>query len=243
MNKEVQDTISFPSKIVGSAILLTVLVIAWMGWFILDASRFAELTKTHFLPLEQLHGQILQYDEVLTMSARMAAATGKKSWIDRYLHYEPLLDRAIKDAINHSQSDHMAVAARETDAANVKLVRMEHRSFELAEEGRLEEAQALLSSDAYDQQKIVYANGMRNFLRLLKNIINKRISDQENESVFSIGAVFFLLCIASITWIAVFRFVKQWRTMLSVSDAARTEAEAALTKCLARKELSDFMVL
>ena len=222
MNKKTHDTLSFPSKIVSSAILLTFLTVVWMGWVIFEASRFAELTRTNFLTLERLHGEILQYDEVLTMSARMAAVTGKKSWIDRYLHYEPLLDEAIKGAINLSQSSDMVEAARKTDIANVELVRMEHRSFELVEEGHLEEAQALLSGDVYEQQKAVYANGMRSLLKLLNDIVNERISDQQNKNALSIGAVFSFFCITLITWIVVFRSVSQWRDELEYKVIERT---------------------
>ena len=235
MNQELKDTIFFPWKFVGGAILLTALVIVWMGWVILNSSRFAELTKTQFLPLEQLHGKILQYDEVLTMSARMAAATGKKLWIDRNRHHELLLDRAIKDAINISQSSQMVEAAQETDVANARLVRMEYQSFELIEAGRSEEAQVLLSSDAYNQQKVFYARGMNNLLLLLQDIINERTSDQQNQNTLSIGFVLFLLCITSITWIVVFRSVKQWRNTILVSIAERSEAESALSR--ARDEL------
>ena len=222
MNKKTHDTLSFPSKIVSSAILLTFLTVVWMGWVIFEASRFAELTRTNFLILERLHGEILQYDEVLTMSARMAAVTGKKSWIDRYLHYEPLLDEAIKGAINLSQSSDMVEAARKTDIANVELVRMEHRSFELVEEGHLEEAQALLSGHVYEQQKAVYANGMRSLLKLLNDIVNERISDQQNKNSLSIGAVFSFFCITLITWIVVFRSVSQWRDELEYKVIERT---------------------
>ncbi len=230
LNKETQDTILFPTKIVAGALLLTVLVVAWMGWVIIEASRFAELAKTNFLTFEHLHGKILLYDEVLTMSARMAAATGSKSWIDRYLHYEPLLDRAIKQAIDLSHSNEMAEAARQTDIANVELVGMEHRSFGLVEGGRFEEAQALLSSNTYEEQKTVYAKGMGNLMKQLHDIIIERVSDQQNKNALSIGAVFLLLCITFITWFVVFRSVNQWHTTLSVSIAERAKAEAALSK-------------
>lgn len=50
--------------------------------------------------LERLQGDILHLDEVLTMSARMAAASGDLQWEDRYQKYEPKLDRAIVEALD-----------------------------------------------------------------------------------------------------------------------------------------------
>ncbi len=205
-------------------------MISWMAWVIFDASRFAELTKSKFLTLEHLHGEILHYDEVLTMSARMAAATGDKSWIERYLHYEPLLDDAIKQVINLSQSNTMVEAVQATDVANAKLVTMERQSFQLLEQGRMQEAQSLLSSETYTQQKSVYAKGMANLLNLLNHIIDQHILDQRYQNTVSIGLVLLLIGMTVITWIAVYRSVIQWRGALTQSIAKRIEAEAALSK-------------
>ncbi len=44
----------------------------------------------------QLRGTIIHPDEVLTMSARMAAATGNLWWEERYRGFEPRLDAAIE---------------------------------------------------------------------------------------------------------------------------------------------------
>ena len=46
-------------------------------------------------------------------------------------------------------------AAAETDAANVALIDMESRAFELVRQGRAPEAERILSSDEYARQKAV----------------------------------------------------------------------------------------
>ena len=51
------------------------------------------------------HNNILLYDEMLTMSASMAATTGDSSWIDRYKRVEPLLNEAIENAVNYASND------------------------------------------------------------------------------------------------------------------------------------------
>ena len=230
MNKNNTDALSFPSQIVSGAILLSLMIVFWMGWVIYDVSRFTEQTKTKFLPLERLHGEILQYDEILTMSARMATSTGEKSWIERYLHYEPLLDGAIKKVIDLSQNNNMVDAVQETNDANAKLVEMEHRSFDLLKEGRTEEANTLLSSEIYSQQKIIYARGMGNLLNQLNKIIENRIVDQRYKNTLSIAGIFALLFMTFLTWIAVYRSITRWRGALSHNIAKREEAEAALSK-------------
>ncbi len=63
------------------------------------------------------------------MSASMAAATGEVAWIERYRSFEPKLDTAIKKAIDIARRPDIADAIRETDAANIELVRMSSLSF------------------------------------------------------------------------------------------------------------------
>ncbi|MEH6631547.1 MAG: PAS domain-containing sensor histidine kinase [Halopseudomonas aestusnigri] len=230
MNKNNSASLSFPSQIVSGAILLSLMMISWMGWVIFDVSRFTEQTKTIFLPLERLHGEILQYDEILTMSARMAALTGEKSWIERYLQYEPLLDGAIKKVIDLSHSSDMIVAVKETETANIKLVEMEHRSFELLNAGNAKEANALLSGEDYRQQKVMYAKGMANLLNLLTQNIDSRILDQRYKDTLSIAGVLILLFMTFLTWIAVYRSIARWRAALTHNITKREEAEAALSK-------------
>ncbi len=134
----------FPTKLVGVATILTLAVLAGLSWFVYDAYKFVQDTNTRIVGLEQARGDIVHLDEVLTMSASMAAATGEVEWIDRYRRFEPKLDAAIKQAIDVAQRSDVADAIRETDAANVELVKMENQAFALIHARRLEEARAIL---------------------------------------------------------------------------------------------------
>ena len=64
----------------------------WNTWRFYRAS---EELSTEELRLQRLVGTIMHLDEVLTMSARMAAATGDSHWEERYWEYEPEVDAAI----------------------------------------------------------------------------------------------------------------------------------------------------
>ncbi len=83
-------------------------------------------------------------DEVLTMAASMAAATGEVAWIDRYRSFEPELDAAIKQAIDIAQRPDITDAIRETGAANIELVKMENQAFALVRARRPEETRSIL---------------------------------------------------------------------------------------------------
>ncbi len=224
------DKLVYPSKSIAIASLLTALMIAMMAWVMLESSRFAEQTKTRYLALERLRGEILHYDEVLTMSARMAAATGETSWIERYLRYEPKLDEAIRDAIALSESEAMAKAARETDVANKLLVGMERRSFGAVHEGDLAHARALLSSNAYKEQKSIYAEGMRKMVELLRAAIDERISEQQRVIFAAIVAALFLFFSMVLIWVGVYRAMGKWREAMVATIEERAMAQAALSE-------------
>src|SRR5687767_14515395 len=97
---QIQDiTVSrHPIRALALALGLTTIAIAGLVWnSVATASRFA-LDKERDIRISELRGTIVQLDEVLTMSARMAAATGDPRWEERYRIYDPLLAKAITDA-------------------------------------------------------------------------------------------------------------------------------------------------
>ncbi len=58
------------------AFLLTASAVAWLGWSAYEGPREASQNGQRNLRLGELSGTITHLDEVLTMSARMAASTG-----------------------------------------------------------------------------------------------------------------------------------------------------------------------
>jgi signal transduction histidine kinase len=153
----------FPIGFLTVAVLVTVVALGWATWEIsrgyLTTRRVAERNAQ----IEDLRGIIVHLDEVLTMSARMAVATGDHKWVDRYHEYEPRLDAAIKKAREIAPEAYHGEGAAQTDAANIKLVEMEKRAFALIADNRMEEARELLFSEDYETEKRVYAQGMTRF--------------------------------------------------------------------------------
>lgn len=126
----------------------------------------AEATRQRLRGLE-LSGVILRLDEVLTMSARLGAATGDPVWEKRYHDAEPALDRAIHEAMSHFSGSTSTAESAATDHANQSLVAMETHAFQLTASGKGREALSLLMSRDYDEQKRIYAAGMARMLERL----------------------------------------------------------------------------
>ena len=137
-----------------------VLVLAGLAWNGVTSVRRLQDANGRHVRLDQLHGTIVHLDEVLTMSARMCAATGDPQWETRYRTFEPILSRAIEEAQSLASHAWAADDVGRTEAANTALVQLENEAFALVRQNHLEAARATLSSGEYERQKRIYSAGM-----------------------------------------------------------------------------------
>jgi diguanylate cyclase (GGDEF)-like protein len=104
--------------------------------------------------------QIRYYDEVLTMSARLAAATGDSSYVERYRQAAPELDRVVHEA-QRLMSDRAANdAVRALDRAGRALSALAEESFRRLAAGDRTGAYAAVNSSGYAQLKAEYRQGL-----------------------------------------------------------------------------------
>ena len=157
---ELPKLVPFPTGPIAACAVVTMVLLGWLTWSLYAEYRAFQDASTRLLQLSDARGAVTHLDEVLTMSANMAAATGETAWIDRYRQFEPQLTAAIESAIAVARSPAVEAAIAATDAANTALVEMENRSFAHVLEGRPDLARAILTGEEYAAQKRVYAAGM-----------------------------------------------------------------------------------
>ncbi len=87
--------VTFLTVVLSTACMVLIL----LGWTVWNSYEENKITKERNSTIEELRSVIIYLDEVLTMSARMAAATGDLRWEKRYRRFEPKLDAAIKEAM------------------------------------------------------------------------------------------------------------------------------------------------
>ena len=122
-----------PVAFLSVAVVLTGAVLAWLGWDAFLSYRDATMSAMRDVRIAQLRASIMRQDEVLTMSAKMAAATGDVRWEDRYRQAEPVLLDAIQEAASLSPGDdEVAEAIALIDASNRELVALADRAFRLS---------------------------------------------------------------------------------------------------------------
>jgi methyl-accepting chemotaxis protein PixJ len=169
--------------------------------------------------LETLSGKVVHLDEVLTMSARMAASTGDLQWETRYNEYVPKLDEAIKETLANVTDDIRAEASK-TDDANKKLVDLETKSFELVRKGQSKEALQLLLGSQYSTQKQIYATGNQQVLNRIDQLIQTQLKGYEQQLFASMAFAGVTLPILLGSWILVLSAVQDY-----IRDRQRAQQE------------------
>jgi methyl-accepting chemotaxis protein PixJ len=195
----------------------------WNIWRIYNGSRS---TITDQFTLEKLSGKIVHLDEVLTMSARMAASTGDLSWEKRYNQYVPELDQAIKTTLAKVPESIQTEAAK-TDDANAKLVEMETQAFALVQQGKAREAAQILSGEAYKTQKAIYAEGNSRVLKQIEQFIQKQLTEYQDQLRVSIVTAAIILPVVLAAWLlvltAVQAYIRERVTSQAKLEASRSE--------------------
>ena len=210
-----------PILLLTVACLVTIGGMLWSVWAAYDSARKFGAVSEEGLRLEQLRGQILHFDEILTMSARMAAATGDPLWEARYREAEPQLTDAIEAAQTLVPE---ADATGQTDAANDALVALEDQAFALVRDGRLEDARDVLASDDYAGHKAVYAAGMTALGDRLNAVARETTEAVRKRAGFQFVGSLIALPLLIAGWWFVLGVMNRWRR-----DIASISASQAFT--------------
>jgi|GEM_PF-4341385 len=203
-----------PLKLLTVAALVTGLVIAWLVWGHYDQYRGGIRFREETLRISELRGTIVHLDEVLSNSARLAAITGDPQWERRYLSSEPQLDQAINELMKDSQSLSGSEAIAETNAANTKLVDLEHRALALVREGHTGDASAILFSEEYAAQQRIYAAGVAEHFAALDAQQVATQHRNRNVTILSLAADLTVMAIMLVFWLAVMRNMQKSRLAL-----------------------------
>ena len=202
---------SFPFKRLTGTLVVSLGIVVGMAWSTHSAYKRLAAALEQSLRAQELCGVIVHLDEVLTMSARMAAATGDPFWEQRYRRFSPQLDAAVMEALHLVSAPTAREAVVQTGAANAELVGLEDRAFALVRAGERAQAQAVLSGAKYEILKRAYADGMKQFTHDL----TVQTADERrhyNRFATTVGLVAVLsLALLAMLWRQVLRRMARWR--------------------------------
>lgn len=203
------------------------LLVAGGGVF---ASRYHEMVEVETTAgrLTHLDGVIMRLDETMTMSAKMAAATGDPAWEQRYRQAEKPLEAAVQEVLSLVPE----TASRAVQKANIAEVAMdviENRVFQLSRNGELAAASALFDAD-YDEQKRLYASGMEASMRAVSRAAREEIAAHQRTMVAVACVAAAALMFLVVLWLRMLTLIRRY-----IRD--RKEAEAELSKAHASLEV------
>ncbi|NET74094.1 MAG: two-component sensor histidine kinase, partial [Sphaerospermopsis sp. SIO1G2] len=158
----------------------------------------------------------------------MNAATGNNFWEERYRRFEPQLNSVIQESIQLAPDAYKSEYAKKTDAANVKLVDMEYRSFKLVRNNQQQLAQALLSSTEYEIEKEKYADGVNQRNIAIAQQIRKKVADYRQQLFWSIFISIASLAMLIPSWLLVLRILQEYVKGRKIAQLALEETNQKL---------------
>jgi signal transduction histidine kinase len=216
------------SQLVTVTVLLTLLLFIPQVLLSLQAyHNFNGITKNEF-KLQILSDQITYLDEVLTMSARMNAATGNSNWEQRYRQFEPKLDIAIQESIKLAPKAYNNDDAKKIDAANQRLVTMEYQSFDLVKKNQKEAAQLLLFNSEYENQKQIYAEGVTKRKRNISLQLQQKVDEYYKRIFWAVLESIISLVMLIPAWFLVLHLLQQYLKDKKIAQAALEETNSRL---------------
>lgn len=155
-------TFKYPSplKVLGLGLALSVILLPIIGTVVWSMYQSLSRVATNELNLQRAAGRVTHLHSVLTMYARLAAATGNTRWEQHYREVETELDSAILAVAMSAREEYERNYASQTKLAYTKLIEMESLAFALVRQGRQKEASQLLFSEKYEQQDALYSQGI-----------------------------------------------------------------------------------
>ena len=214
---------------IAFCIILSLILIGESTWNVWAIYRNFTTVVTNQFKLQNLSGEIVHLDEVLTMSARMAASTGDVKWEKRYRQFEPELDSAIKQTIQLAPQVLKGQSAQ-TDAANAKLVEFENRAFALVRQGKREQAFKILLGQDYDAQKQIYAQGINNVITNINTEIETQLQSYRQRLLSAIVFALVTFPILLLSWLLILSQVRTYIRERKLAGDALLDYQQSLLK-------------
>lgn len=186
-------------------VLITAALVIWLvGSTYLIYTRMLQANATA-AAVQEIKFKIRYLDEALTMSARMAAQTGKAEWEERYRFFESAMTTALSRVGQALEANRDTELPAQLMAASARLVALEHRALRMVREGHAEQARAIFDSPDYQQQKSDYLASMERFTETLGMVALERIEILGGEVRKQSYAGGILLALLALGWFGIYR--------------------------------------
>lgn len=218
---------TFPIRLLALVAVVTGLALGATILISFLQSKSARALHEQSVAVAEAQGQIAYHDEALTMSARLAAATGDVRWSNRYDSHIAPMDKALKAAASLAPKSVHEAFLKATSAANDRLIALETNAQKLAGAGQTTAAAAIMDGPEYAGEKAVLSKGAQQFADAVNASIKVRKAelDSQQRLATTISVLIFLILGAIWWWLT--RTLRQWRASMAHMMARELEISAA----------------
>ena len=217
-----------PIQLLSTAVVLTATVLGWMTWRSYQAHHLALRQRERDAEIEGLREVIVHLAEVLTMSARMAAATGDPRWEERYRQNEPTLSEAIHRAARVAPDAAMSRAIDSLAAAKRKLKESEESALDLARKGQQIQARAVLETSEYQSSKSEYAAAIAHVSAYLEHVLQDARDASRQRAFVDVMAISIALAVLLVAWYLVLAQTRRWQLAQVATNRQLSAQKVAL---------------
>jgi diguanylate cyclase (GGDEF)-like protein/PAS domain S-box-containing protein len=208
--------------LLGVSFLLTVGVIVALGWQATTSYQASKRFEDQYLRAEHSADDIVYYEELLTQSARLAAATGDEQWSQRYADHAGSLDAAIADVRELGVDGFFDLSGlQQVDASHQRLSDIEQVALAHVAAGRASEAQDLLFGEVYASEKQNYAAGLARLSDDLHHSIEEGVVSEQASTRFSLGLSIGALIVSVVVWSVLWRRLYKWHQRITRLELQR----------------------
>lgn len=140
----------------------------------------------------ELGGILKHFDEVLTMSVRMAVVTGDCAWQERYRNFKPQLDAVVNEATSFVPEIYES-EVNEFNSAKIKIAEIEGKAFGIFRAGNPKQALELLDSLEYKKQREIYSHSIADFTKFINEQVKEHIIECRNTGWGAFTFIFVIL--------------------------------------------------
>ena len=200
------------SHVLFIPIIAIVLAVAY--WQIRLSYVRVRTTEIQLEQLTRLEGAAAHHDDVLAMSATMAAVTKGSEQSNRHDELGLRVEATVKE-ISRIFKEDTVDAVNATRALrgflDDKLDAMERKALSLARQGKHDNAIALLQSPEYREQRQAYKQGMRTFVENVRSVIEDRLASRWERIRIASTAAGIALPVLVLAWFLVYARQKHLR--------------------------------
>lgn len=206
---------------VAASVAVSIVLLGSSTWNVWTTYQGFRNSVTNQFQLRAASDKVVHLDEVLTMSARMAASTGDSSWEKRYWKFEPELSAAIDQVISMASTTSTSQEdSAKTDAANNILIGIEEESFALTKAGKKDEAFQLLLGNEYTQNKEIYSEGIESTISEVNASIDKTLNAYSQRLLWAVTFTAISCLFLMVGWSFILYVVR-----LDIRQRQKAEAE------------------